>query len=443
MRLEEYLRDRTGLLTAHGEGWYQFPHRSFQEYLAACHLARFKFPDALSRLATTDPDRWREVVLLAAASAGTRRGHLGTGRGLVRPGPSIRPKSARSRQRNAVGRASRRPGAARNRPRGGRSRPAGAPRKQAPARARLALRLLRSTTVCRRANARWPATCSPRSARPGSTCSTSTRCASPCAARRLSGWATKDNEQRAAAPQRNADYDYWIAESPVTVAQFAQFVASAGGEAHDPDALRDPANRPVVNGELARCRAFCAWLSERWRDSAAGRLVCRPAVGSRVGEGGARRRADPACAVPAGRGFRACRRATAEQPATAARLALGRRLGGRTGRMPRWHRCDEHAGLLRGRAQPYGCLDLAGNVWEWTRSLWGTDWRKPAFVYPYDARDLKREDLDARTMSGGSCGAARGQSSGRRPLRLRLRLLPGSRFGALGFRVVLRSSPVP
>ena len=46
---------------------YQFPHRSFQEYLAACHLARFDFPDTLSRLVKTDPNRWREVTLLAAA----------------------------------------------------------------------------------------------------------------------------------------------------------------------------------------------------------------------------------------------------------------------------------------------------------------------------------------------------------------------------------------
>ena len=37
---------------------------------------------------------------------------------------------------------------------------------------------------------------------------------------------------------------------------------------------------------------------------------------------------------------------------------------------------------------------MAGNVWEWTRSLWGTDWEIPEFGYPYDPSD-GREKLDA------------------------------------------------
>jgi len=49
---------------------------------------------------------------------------------------------------------------------------------------------------------------------------------------------------------------------------------------------------------------------------------------------------------------------------------------------------------------------LSGNVWEWTRSLWGPDWQEPAFGYPYKLND-GREDLQApsdtlRVQRGGA-----------------------------------------
>ena len=87
-------------------------------------------------------------------------------------------------------------------------------------------------------------------------------------------------------------------------------------------------------------------------------------------------------------------------------------------------------------ASPYGCLDMAGNVWEWTSSLWGEDWEKPKFGYPYNPDD-GRENVDApdsvrRVLRGGSFFNLR------RSVRCAYRcyFVPDSRFDLFGFRVL-------
>jgi iron(II)-dependent oxidoreductase len=55
---------------------------------------------------------------------------------------------------------------------------------------------------------------------------------------------------------------------------------------------------------------------------------------------------------------------------------------------------------------------MAGNVWEWTRTLWGEDLAEPSFKYPYDPAD-GRQDLEApdtvrRVLRGGAFGDDRG-----------------------------------
>jgi len=67
-RVIQYLTDRAGLLIEREQGRiYTFPHRTFQEYLAACHLADNR--RELYKCLRADDARWREAMLLAAAKA--------------------------------------------------------------------------------------------------------------------------------------------------------------------------------------------------------------------------------------------------------------------------------------------------------------------------------------------------------------------------------------
>ena len=194
--------------------------------------------------------------------------------------------------------------------------------------------------------------------------------------------------------------EFTIGKVPVTNAQYAAFVRSAGVEAPSYwDQGGIPAGQsdhPVFQVSWHDARAFCAWLSEA-----------------------------------TGRSFRLPTEAEWEKTAR----GTNGRIYPWGDRRPTAELCNYDmqvghttpAGQYSKNVSPYGALDLAGNVGEWTSSLY-----RP---YPYRADD-GREDLAAegvRVVRGGAYNLTRWNAR----CACRLRYAPDRRAGQHGFRVVV------
>ena len=198
---------------------------------------------------------------------------------------------------------------------------------------------------------------------------------------------------------------YYVARYPVTVGQFRAFVNESGYKPADEDSLQGVDNHPVVNVTWYDALAYCQWLTGRLREwegtpEPLARLLQEEdweitlpseAQWEKVARGGEE--------IPNSQSDIRSPQSTIRNPNPGRVFPWGDEVDAK------WANYDKTGigttsamGCFPGGASPYGVEDLSGNVWEWTRSLYRD--------YPYDPED-GREDLEAgrdvvRVLRGGA-----------------------------------------
>lgn len=168
--------------------------------------------------------------------------------------------------------------------------------------------------------------------------------------------------------------EYKIARVPVTNAQYAlyvQDVKDTKAPEHWRGGVVPPGfeSHPVVNVSWNDALAYCKWLGEKIQKPV---TLPSEAEWEKAARGGSDKRN-----YPWGDDWR-------ELHCNSDELGLND---------------TTPVGLFLNGASPYGLLDMSGNVWEWTRSIWADK-----FKYPYQLND-GREELQSneyRVLRGGA-----------------------------------------
>ncbi len=476
-RLVEYLRDRAGLFLARGVGIYTFPHRTFQEYLAACHLTEHQdFPNVLAELARGDKERWREVTLLAAAKsargAAASRWHLADALCFRQPGDEKRGEG------DAHG-----------------AHLAGLVLAEGGEHAHLGERLRRQLDRVRA----WQVdllTGSELPARDRAECGRTVAgledprpevleveamqlCWVPPGPFRMGTEADSDASYflLPESPPSDIDvpYGFWIGQFPVTQAQYRAFVEDGGyGEAQywpeaiktetwrearievfewsgrgtvrasRPQSFAEPfrlSNHPLVGVSWFEARAFCRWLTGRMRKEgklSEGWKVDLPnePEWEKAARGGLRVPREPVMAAARDFGTAEPRSELSDNPAARRLYPWGDKINAEHAN---WRETGigttSAVGCFPSGRSPVGCEEMGGNVWEWTRSQRGD------YPYPETAEDrAKRESFEKGAAGFVLRGGGFGDGGGNVRCAARGAGDPSHRDVYVGFRVVLSPS---
>ena len=194
---------------------------------------------------------------------------------------------------------------------------------------------------------------------------------------------------------------FYIGRYPVTVGAFSQFLASSGHKLQKEDHFREwnhHEDHPVVRVSWTDAVEYARWHGMSLPSEAEWEKAARGTDGRRY---------------PWGNEWKA----------------------GHANTLERWPSRRQATTLPAGSFSPqgdspYGCSDMVGNAWEWTRSLSGP--------YPYDQAD-GREDLQASPYFRVLRGGALDDDSKYRYARCAVRSIDDPRDSPkyIGFRLVL------
>ncbi|MGB8645787.1 MAG: SUMF1/EgtB/PvdO family nonheme iron enzyme [Anaerolineae bacterium] len=417
--LVDYLSKRTGLLVSRGVNIYAFPHRTFQEYLAACYLTEYNYPYDLAHLVRENPGLWREATMLAGAKAAQ-----GTPFALW---ALVNQLCYRISDEKACDRKD---------------------EWGALLAAQLVVECAASSNpsepdlrkiedICK-----WMVHLIEQAQFPAAELVRAGEYLGRLGDLRFrqDRWHLPDEPlwglieipagpfQMGSDPARDRDSSedewpshvvtlplYYIGRYPVTVAQFRAFIQDSGYDHCEPDVGTGPDNRPVTNVSWHAAQAYCNWLQtklqgeslvptqlgtllkEKWRVTLPSEAEWEKAA-----------RGNKGYIFPWGNRYQ-------EDHANIGETGIG---------------CPSPVGCFVSGKSPYGLLDMGGNVWEWTRSV--------KRAYPYVPEDSREDETvhGERALRGGSFDDLR------RVCRCASRdsFLPDGRQVYYGFRIALCQS---
>lgn len=209
---------------------------------------------------------------------------------------------------------------------------------------------------------------------------------------------TRESYREESPQHRVSVASYAIATTPVTVALYATYIAHGGAVPSSWQSQSAFPTTPVVNITWPMANAFCAWLSDYTDD-----YYTLPDE------------AQWECAARGGDGRQFPWGNTWDDSHAAVR--------GSCTQLP------AVASYPRG-ASPWGCLDMAGGVWEWTMSL--------DRLYPYQANDGRNDvATPGRRIIRGGCYV---NPPGYARCACRFRMDPLLTNPFLGFRIIKNPS---